>query len=319
MSDADNEMPWLEVVEESKGKLAEDPKNTTLPFKLGSAYFHLEEFEASVQAFASGLELVRQSDKTEDKELEKKYEMWIRKCNTNLSEGKQIQIDVKPNPDAAPAAPAAPAPTPTPAAASAVRHEWFQTPESVTVTFFCKERQESDVCVEYTSNSLCVTIKLATGKEFQHTFGPLYTDVIVGECSHTVGKYKVEVKLKKSKEVQWKNLERSDDEPAAGYVTSTAPTTRPAYPSSRPQKKDWDKMVADVIKDEAEEKEEGDAALNKLFRDIYAKADENTRRAMNKSFQESGGTVLSTNWEEVGAKHVDGTPPKGMEFKKYGE
>ena len=35
------------------------------------------------------------------------------------------------------------------------RHEWFQTPESVTVTFFCKERQESDVCVEYTSNSVC--------------------------------------------------------------------------------------------------------------------------------------------------------------------
>ena len=35
MSDADNEMHWLEVVEESKGKLAEDPKNTTLPFKLG--------------------------------------------------------------------------------------------------------------------------------------------------------------------------------------------------------------------------------------------------------------------------------------------
>ena len=47
------------------------------------------------------------------------------------------------------------------------------------------------------SAQLCVTIKLATGKEFQHTFGPLYTDVIVGECSHTVGKYKVEVKLKK--------------------------------------------------------------------------------------------------------------------------
>jgi hypothetical protein len=46
---------------------------------------------------------------------------------------------------------------------------------------------------------------------------------------------------------------------------------------------------------------------------------EQTRRAMNKSFVESGGTVLSTNWTDVGAKTVEGTPPKGLEMKKWSD
>lgn len=32
---------------------------------------------------------------------------------------------------------------------------------------------------------------------------------------------------------------------------------------------------------------------------------------------ESGGTVLSTNWDEISKKQVDIKPPDGMEFKKW--
>lgn len=38
---------------------------------------------------------------------------------------------------------------------------------------------------------------------------------------------------------------------------------------------------------------------------------------MNKSFSESGGTVLSTNWKEIGEKTVDVKPPDGTEFKAW--
>ncbi|KAF6162151.1 hypothetical protein GIB67_008280 [Kingdonia uniflora] len=98
-----------------------------------------------------------------------------------------------------------------------------------------------------------------------------------------------------------------------GSVTSH----KPSYPSSRTKATDWDKLEAQVKKEEKEEKLDGDAAVNKLFRDIYQDADDDMKRAMSKSYLESNGTVLSTNWKDVGAKKVESTPPDGMEVKKW--
>jgi len=80
----------------------------------------------------------------------------------------------------------------------------------------------------------------------------------------------------------------------------------PAYPTSSKSKKNWD----DIAKTVDEDKPEGEEALNKVFQDIYANGNDEQRRAMIKSFVESGGTVLSTNWNEVGSKKVEGSPPK---------
>lgn len=32
---------------------------------------------------------------------------------------------------------------------------------------------------------------------------------------------------------------------------------------------------------------------------------------------ESNGTVLSTDWKDVGSKKIEGSPPDGMEMKKW--
>lgn len=72
---------------------------------------------------------------------------------------------------------------------------------------------------------------------------------------------------------------------------------------------------------ELEDKGELDDAdpLGAFFKKIFAQGDEDTRRAMMKSFVESNGTVLSTNWKEVGAKKIECTPPEGMELHKWND
>lgn len=59
--------------------------------------------------------------------------------------------------------------------------------------------------------------------------------------------------------------------------------------------------------------------MNKLFQNIYGNADPEKKRAMVKSFQTSGGTVLSTNWDEVSKTDYEKErqAPKGMEWKNW--
>ena len=56
------------------------------------------------------------------------------------------------------------------------------------------------------------------------------------------------------------------------------------YPSSSHCRHNWDAIEAQMKAEEKDEKLDGDAALNKLFQQIYADGNEETRRAMNKSF-----------------------------------
>jgi suppressor of G2 allele of SKP1 len=89
-------------------------------------------------------------------------------------------------------------------------------------------------------------------------------------------------------------------------VGTTAVQSRPtAAESSRP-KKNWDILATEALEKEKDKTQSedpnagGDAAVNSLFQQIYADADEDTKRAMLKSYTESGGTSLSTDWQEVG-------------------
>ena len=103
------------------------------------------------------------------------------------------------------------------------------------------------------------------------------------------------------------------------FPTSAAPT------SSAPRKprKNWDGITSEILSQEKgvtsdqDPNAGGDAAVNEFFQKLYADVDEDTRRAMMKSYSESGGNTLSTNWDEVKKAPVEVKPPEGSEWKKW--
>ena len=58
--------------------------------------------------------------------------------------------------------------------------------------------------------------------------------------------------------------------------------------------KNWDAIVAKTDEDDESKRD-----IHDLFRNCYATGDADSKRAMLKSYTESNGTVLSTNWKEV--------------------
>ncbi|XP_004511553.1 protein SGT1 homolog A [Cicer arietinum] len=196
------------------------------------------------------------------------------------------------------------------------RHEYYQKPEEVVVTIFAKGIPAENVTVDFGEQILSVTIDVP-GQDAYHYQPRLFAKIIPDKSKVVVLTTKIEIRLAKAETVNWTSLEYSKDVLPQKISVPTIQSERPAYPSSKARTKDWDKLEAQVKKEESEEKLDGDAALNKLFRDIYQNADEDMRRAMSKSFLESNGTVLSTDWKEVGSKKVEGSPPEGMEVKKW--
>ena len=177
---------------------------------------------------------------------------------------------------------------------------------------------------------LTVTFPLPTGSDFTFTLDPLANAIDAATSSYEVLSTKLSLKLTKASRGQkWATLELPAGAIPQTTTTATSPsvlTTSPptkgiAYPtSSRTGTKNWDAIEREIVKDaETWEKPEGDAAANALFRELYKNATPEVRRAMEKSYVESNGTALSTNWEEVSKGRVETKPPDSMVAKKWGK
>ncbi|XP_022108076.1 protein SGT1 homolog [Acanthaster planci] len=195
------------------------------------------------------------------------------------------------------------------------KYDWYQTDSSVVITLMIKNAKKEDVQVDYTERAVSVTVKQSSGSDFSLELD-LAHKIIPAKCTTKIMSVKIELKLAKEESLMWSKLEGEDTLATKTTVDQDVKDTVHKYPTSSHVTRNWDKIGREA-EEEEKESAEGEAALNQLFQKIYSDASDDVKKAMNKSFTESGGTVLSTNWQEIGAKKTDIKPPDGMEYKKW--
>ncbi|ORY79060.1 SGS domain-domain-containing protein [Protomyces lactucae-debilis] len=202
---------------------------------------------------------------------------------------------------------------PIPAAWKPPKHEWYQSNDKVVVTIFAKKIPADKVNVDMEPRSLSLNFEIPeTSSEWSHQFEPLFAAIDTNASTYRVLASKIEVTLvKKQPGQKWSQLEGD-----ASQIKQESAHTYPT--SSKKGAQNWDKLAADATAPSGtgEKEEEGDPLQN-LFQTLYKDADDDTKKAMMKSYQESGGTALSTNWKEVSAGKVPIQPPEGMVAKPY--
>lgn len=324
---------FTEAVKDADVSIKLNNTNSRVYQRKGFALFSLKEFEAALEAY----KLALQYDGSNEM-----IKQWIRKCEAEIDLKKEggctknkISIGLsklhgfddskKEKKDGNSACQfkekqASPKNDPIPLPPSKIKYDWYQTETHVIITVLIKNQNKDHVSVHFTPKALSFSAKLPSGSDYSLELD-LAHEIVPAQSSSNVLSTKIEVKMKKCEGIRWSSLETDNESHLANAsVSLSKPVTESAahkYPSSAPVKKDWDRLAKEVQEEEKKENMEGEGALNKLFQQIYADGNEETRRAMNKSFQESGGTVLSTNWTEVGKEKVEIKPPDCMEYKKY--
>ncbi|XP_067663199.1 protein SGT1 homolog [Haliotis asinina] len=295
------------------------PQNDKAHFRKGIALFHLKDYKNAIDAFREGQSL---------DPADSNYAKWLEKCEAELPPLTSSSTEETPLASTDPTTEPSTQPTaepPTESTAKPVqmpsrpkaKHDWYQTATHVIVTLLIKNVAKDDFTADIKEHTVSIYIKQSSGTNYSLELD-LAHPIVPEQSSYKVMSTKVEVKLKKGEGIQWTKLE-GEGQPQEPKAYMAAPVAAPTsqYPSSNPVSRDWDKLAQEVTEEEKTEKKEGDAALNSLFQQIYSDGTDDVKRAMLKSFYESGGTVLSTNWTEVGKDKVEVKPPDGLEWKKY--
>ncbi|KGL91177.1 Suppressor of G2 allele of SKP1, partial [Charadrius vociferus] len=312
---------YADAVADAKKSLELNPNNAVALLRKGLGEYHIKNYASALESFREGqrLDMFDPSFSEEfslsnqnflcsilgplphflSPDVDDTFAIWIKRCEETLN-GKKKHIYLVRD-------------LICPVLCSCVIYDWYQTESQVIVTIMIKNAQKDAVSVQFSEKEMNASVRLPSGEDYNLKLVLLHS-IVPEQSTFKVLSTKVEIKMKKPEAVRWEKLEGQGDSPKLKQFT---PDTQHLYPSSSHYTRNWDKLVGEIKEEEKNEKLEGDAALNKLFQQIYSDGTDEVKRAMNKSFMESGGTVLSTNWSDVGKRKVEVNPPDDMEWKKF--
>jgi len=264
-------------------------------YKKGISQFYLEQFLAANESMKKALLLATNSEQRQ------KLLLWTNKIEIELEENNLINPS-----DANPELPSK--------LNNEIKliHNWYQTATHVNVNFTTNTPITVKILFEKKSIRILDNF---SGNNIIIWEMHLSNSIIPEASSYIVNSRKIELKLKKEiDDFNWVTLDRTK-------INQATVNVQPSYPTSSKVKKDWNGLEKEITKELADDaKNDPNEGMMRLFKEIYGNANEETRRAMIKSFQTSGGTVLSTNWDEVKQKDYEGSDrpeaPKGQEWRK---
>lgn len=243
-------------------------------------------------------------------------------------------------PDQSPPKKEAPAPGSVPDEKMKLRVDFYQNNQTVTVSLFVKDVKKEDLNVQFGKRQIQVSPISREAAPYVKPGDREATSTLIlnGEIDPSTSKWsasprKIELVLQKATPgVRWGHwgnevigiVESDDLEPVITATSSSAASTAkpaassasttakvPVYPtSSKSGPKNWDSLPLDDDKEDGQD-------INGFFKTLYKGSTPEQQRAMMKSFLESNGTTLSTNWEEVKDKAVPTVPPEGVEAKPW--
>mmetsp|Transcript_8177 Transcript_8177/g.12210 ORF Transcript_8177/g.12210 Transcript_8177/m.12210 type:complete len:378 (+) Transcript_8177:78-1211(+) len=307
--------------------LSINPNLERAHFRKGVAYFESEEFESAKSSFQKAIELKCQNEKDPNLSIFYRY---IRKCDAEIKEEENV---ITANKKESPVVdkPKSPQPSaavnsqslPKPAALPPLKYQYYQSNSSLTIDILAKNLTVSDVVVDIQPHHLTVTVQRTPTTSEVVINKELFAEVNVESSKMAIFKSKVEVVLVKIEQEVWPTLDHNGAPrlPKAPAVVAAAEADpiQAKRPKPYASARDWDAVGSVISKELEADKPQGEEALNALFQQIYKDADQETKMAMKKSFQTSGGTVLSTNWKEVKEKNYEEErqAPKGMEWRSW--
>ncbi|KAM3162191.1 Protein SGT1 [Lachancea thermotolerans] len=305
----------LEIAQQRQNR----SKQALVNFRLFVHYYNRKMYIEAQRYFDKARELEYRDDTLPiwEANLTKKVEKWKRKHGDDSGATSRQQTLTEKQQDTTPQAALSGQTVPeTPSEKLPFKVDWYQSSTHVTISLFTMAlpKSKDDVFIEFSSGNRNVELSYSiptSGSEFQYSVR-LSHAVDPQSVRTTVLSKKLEISFAKVEKRQWKRLESSgaEEELVSISIPSSGPeaTNAHQYPTSSKKGIDWSKLEVD----DDDQAQSADA----FFQQLYANSDPDTRRAMMKSYVESNGTALNTNWEEVSIKQVEAAPPQDMKLEK---